>query len=113
MLLHSQNAQTRKTGGKQTKKETDLKKKKTVQYIQYCSRSTFHQWKLYFQRLGACEKGEYVQTRKQFNVSRMLDLEEGEGKGKQEQVKEDETESTDGKLVVRVWDTVLRNMDYN
>ena len=28
MLLHSQNAQTRKTGGKQTKKETDLKKKK-------------------------------------------------------------------------------------
>lgn len=28
MLLHSQNAQMRKTGGKQTKKETDLKKKK-------------------------------------------------------------------------------------
>lgn len=35
-----------------------------------------------FQGLGACEKGEYVQTRKQFIVSRMLDLEEGEGKGK-------------------------------
>ena len=34
------------------------------------------------QRLEACEKGEYVQTRKQFIVSRMLDLEEGEGKGK-------------------------------
>jgi len=28
MLLHSQNAQTRKTGGKQTKKETNQKKKK-------------------------------------------------------------------------------------
>lgn len=28
MLLHSQNAQTRKTGEKQTKKETNQKKKK-------------------------------------------------------------------------------------
>ena len=28
MLLHSQNAQTRKTGGKQTKKETNQKKKR-------------------------------------------------------------------------------------
>ena len=35
MLLHSQNAQTRKTGGKQTRKPTKKKKKenKTVQYI--------------------------------------------------------------------------------
>lgn len=66
-----------------------------------------------FQRLGAREKGEYVQTRKQFIVSRMLDLEEGEGKGKQEQPEEGEMESTDGKLVVKVWNTVLRNMDYN
>ena len=83
MLLHSQNAQTRKTGEKQTKKETNQKKKKkTPKQCSIFSTVAEAYSVSGFQRLGACEKGEYVQTRKQFIVSRMLDLEEGEGKGK-------------------------------
>ena len=35
MLLHSQNAQTRKTGGKQTRKPTKKKKKKENKIVQY------------------------------------------------------------------------------
>ena len=83
MLLHSQNAQTRKTGGKQTRKPTKKKKKrkKTKQCSIFSTVAEAYSISG-FQRLGACEKGEYVQTRKQFIVSRMLDLEEGEGKGK-------------------------------
>ena len=82
MLLHSQNAQTRKTGGKQTKKETNQKKKKKTKQCSIFSTVAEAYSVSGCQRLEACEKGEYVQTRKQFIVSRMLDLEEGEGKGK-------------------------------
>ena len=80
MLLHSQNAQTRKIGEKQTKKETNQKKKPKQCSIFSTVAEAYSVSG--FQRLGAREKGEYVQTRKQFIVSRMLDLEEGEGKGK-------------------------------
>ena len=82
MLLHSQNAQTRKIGEKQTKKETNQKKKKKPKQCSIFSTVAEAYSVSGFQRLGAREKEEYVQTRKQFIVSRMLDLEEGEGKGK-------------------------------
>lgn len=98
--------------GKTNKKGNQPKKKKTKQCSIFSTVAEAYSVSG-FQRLETCEKGEYVQTRKQFIVSRMLDLEEGEGKGKQKQLEEDGMESTDGKLVVRVWNTVLRNMDYN
>lgn len=66
--------------GKNKQKETNQKKKKTSAVYLVLWQKHIPLW---FQGLEHVRRERYVQTRKQkFIVSRMLDLEEGEGKGK-------------------------------